>query len=104
MVLCLVTEILLEPMLVFFGSPEEVLGYAMEYVRITAIGFPFIILSNGGTHLVRADGSPRYSMACNLSGAVINTILDPIFIFGLDMGMSGAALATILGQIFAGLR
>ncbi len=104
LVLCLVTEIFLEPMLVFFGSPEEVLGYAMEYVRITAIGFPFIILSNGGTHLVRADGSPRYSMACNLSGAVINTILDPIFIFGLDMGMSGAALATILGQIFAGLR
>ena len=103
LVLCLVTEIFLEPMLVFFGSPEEVLGYAMEYVRITAIGFPFIILSNGGTHLVRADGSPRYSMACNLSGAVINTILDPIFIFGLDMGMSGAALATILGQIFAGL-
>ena len=103
LILCLVTEIFLEPMLVFFGSPEEVLGYAIEYVRITALGFPFIILSNGGTHLVRADGSPRYSMLCNLSGAVINTILDPIFIFGLDMGMSGAALATILGQIFAGL-
>lgn len=101
--LCLVTEIFLEPMLVFFGSPDNVLGYGKEYVRITAIGFPFLILSNGGTHLVRADGSPRYSMLCNLSGAVINTILDPIFIFGLDMGMSGAALATILGQIFAGI-
>ena len=103
LLLCLVTEIFLRPMLLFFGSPEDVLGYAMEYVRITAIGFPFLILSNGGTHLVRADGSPRYSMLCNLSGAILNTILDPIFIFGLNMGMSGAALATILGQIFAGI-
>ena len=70
LLLCLVTEIFLRPMLLFFGSPEDVLGYAMEYVRITAIGFPFLILSNGGTHLVRADGSPRYSMLCNLSGAI----------------------------------
>lgn len=72
---------------------------AQEYVRISSLGFPFLILSNGGAHLVRADGSPRYSMMCNLTGAIINTILDPLFIFGFDMGMTGAALATIAGQI-----
>ncbi|MBO5461182.1 MAG: MATE family efflux transporter [Ruminococcus sp.] len=98
-VLCLVTQIFLEPMLLFFGSPENVLGYAKEYVRIVSIGFPFLILSNGGAHLVRADGSPTYSMMCNLTGAIINTILDPLFIFGFNMGMTGAALATIVGQI-----
>lgn len=103
LVLCIGTEIFLEPLLVFFGSPENVLGYAKEYVRIVALGFPFLILSNGGAHLVRADGSPNYSMMCNLTGAIINTILDPILIFGFDMGMSGAALATIAGQIVSGI-
>lgn len=100
--LCVVTELFLEPMLIFFGSPEQVLGYAKEYVRIIAIGFPFLILSNGGAHLVRADGSPTYSMLCNLTGAIINTILDATFIFGFHMGMTGAALATIIGQMVSG--
>lgn len=99
LVLCLVTQLFLEPMLVFFGSPDEVLGYAKEYVRITSIGFPFLIFSTGGAHLVRADGSPQYSMMCNLTGAIINTILDPLFIFIFEWGMAGAALATIIGQI-----
>ena len=103
-VLCIIIQIFLEPMLVFFGSPENVLGYAKSYTRITAIGFPFLIFATGGGHLIRADGSPKYSMLCNLSGAIINVILDPIFIFGLNMGMAGAGLATIIGQIFgAGL-
>lgn len=98
-VICIVTQIFLDQLLVFFGSPADVLGYAKEYVRIVAFGFPFLILSNGGAHLIRADGSPRYSMICNLTGAIINTILDPIFIFEFEMGMTGAALATIIGQI-----
>ena len=97
------TLIFLEPLLLFFGSPVDVLGYAKEYVGITALGFPFFVLANGGSHLVRADGSPRYSMMCNLSGAILNAILDPIFIFALDMGMTGAALATIIGQIVSGI-
>ena len=99
LVLCVVTQLFLDPMLRFFGSPDDVLGYAREYVRITSLGFPFLILTGGGVHLIRADGSPRYSMVCNLAGAVINTVLDPLFIFGFDMGMTGAALATVLGQI-----
>lgn len=99
LVLCLITELFLEPLLVFFGSPDEVLGYAKEYVRIVAIGFPFLITTTGGAHLIRADGSPSYSMMCNLTGALINVVLDALFIFGLEMGMAGAALATIIGQI-----
>ncbi len=102
-ILAIGTEIFLQPLLQFFGSPDNVLGYAIDYVRITAIGFPFLILSVGGAHLVRADGSPTYSMLCNLTGAIINTILDPLFIFGFNMGMKGAALATIIGQIASGL-
>ncbi|MBO5373643.1 MAG: MATE family efflux transporter [Lachnospiraceae bacterium] len=102
-VLCLIAQIFLEPMLVFFGSPNHVLPYAKEYVRIVSLGFPFLILTTGGAHLVRADGSPQYSMMCNLTGAIINTILDPLFIFGFDMGMTGAALATIIGQSISGM-
>ena len=93
----------LTPMLRFFGSPDNVLAYAKTYTGITALGFPFLILTNGGGHLVRADGSPLNAMLYNLSGALINTVLDPLFIFGLHMGMAGAALATIIGQIFSGI-
>jgi Na+-driven multidrug efflux pump len=59
-------------------------------------------LSTGGGHLVRADGSPRFTMTCNLTGAIINTILDAIFVFGFQWGMAGAAAATIIGQCVAG--
>lgn len=86
-------------MLKFFGATSEVLPYAQEYTRITAIGFPFLIANTGMSKLILADGSPRYSMTSMLVGAIVNTILDPIFIFGLHMGMRGAALATIIGQI-----
>lgn len=98
-----VVELFLSPMLNIFGCPQDVYEYAVEYTRIVAIGFPFVILSNGGSNLVRADGSPTYSMLCNLAGAIVNTILDPIFIYGLDMDMSGAALATIIGQIVSAI-
>lgn len=102
-VLLIIVQLFNEPLLKFFGSPENVLGYAKTYSAITSFGFPFLILATGGGHLVRADGSPKYTMICNLSGAIINTILDPIFIFGFDMGMAGAALATIIGQIFSAI-
>lgn len=101
LVLTAVTQLLLEPMLLFFGSPDNVLSYAKTYTRIVSVGFPFLILSTGGGHLVRADGNPRMTMLCNLTGAVINTILDALFVSGFDMGMAGAALATIIGQVIA---
>ena len=103
LILTIVTELFLEPLLLFFGSPAEVLPYAKEYTKITAIGFPMLILQAGGAHLVRADGSPKYSMVVNMTGAVINTILDALFIFKFGWGMMGAALATIIGQYIAGV-
>jgi Na+-driven multidrug efflux pump len=88
-------------MLIFFGSPANVLDYAMEYTRITALGFPVFLLSTGGGHLIRADGRPKMTMICNITGAVVNTILDALFVFELEWGMTGAALATIIGQTSA---
>lgn len=99
LVLCLVTQVFMRPMLVFFGSPDNVLGYAEVYTRIVAFGFPFLIFATGGGHLIRADGSPKFTMLCNLTGAVINTILDAVFVFGFEWGMAGAAAATIIGQV-----
>lgn len=103
LVLFIIVEIFLTPMLKLFGSPAEVLPLAKQYVSITAIGFPFLIMTTGGGHLIRADGSPRMTMICNLSGAIINVGLDALFIIVFDWGMAGAAAATIIGQIFSGI-
>ena len=98
-ILTVFTELFLEPLLQFFGSPENVLDYAITYTGIVALGFPFVIFATGGGHLIRADGSPTFTMLCNLVGAVINTILDALFVFGFEWGMAGAAWATIIGQL-----
>ncbi len=81
-----------------FGATEEVLPYAQSYTGITAFGIPLLIFTTGGSHMIRADGSPRYAMYCMLSGALLNTALDPLLIFTFQMGIAGAALATVLGQ------
>jgi len=101
-VLLVVTQIFLTPLLKLFGSPDDVLPLAQEYVGITSWGFPFMIITTGGGHLIRADGSPKMTMFCNLLGAVINTGLDALFVLALGWGMSGAAWATIIGQIISG--
>ena len=101
--LFLVTTIFLTPMLKFFGATKDVLPYAKAYTRITAFGFPFLIANTGMSKLILADGSPRYSMISMLAGAIVNTILDPLFIFVFNMGMTGAALATIGGQLLSAL-
>ena len=98
-VLCVIVVLFLKPLLTLFGATKDVMPYAVDYTGITALGLPFYILSVGGNHVVRADRSPTYSMACVTAGAVINTILDPLFIFGLHMGVRGAALATIISQL-----
>lgn len=102
-VLCLTVRLFLNPLMVLFGATPDVLDYSLTYTGITSLGFPFLILATGGSNIIRADGSPRYSMMCTLTGAIINTILDPLFIFRFNMGMAGAALATIIGQIVCGL-
>lgn len=100
-VLAVITAFFMKPMLLFFGSTENVLPYAIEYTAVLAIGYPAAILSAGGAHLIRADGSPNFSMACNLAGAIINVILDYVFVIVFNWGMTGAAIATIIGQYVA---
>ena len=101
-VLCVITQLFLDPMLRFFGSPDNVLEYAKIYTRIVSFGFPFLIVATGGGHLIRADGRPKITMLCNLTGAVINTILDALFVFVFQWGMAGAAIATVIGQVISG--
>ena len=86
------------PLLMLFGATEQSISYAYDYVTVIAVGLPFSIISVGGSLLVRADASPRYATISLLAGAIINCILDPIFLFKFNMGMVGAALATIIGQ------
>ncbi len=100
-ILCVVVVIFLKPLLIFFGATSDILDYAMTYTRITAFGMPLLIFSNGLGSIIRADGSPKYSMFSMLAGAIINTILDPLFIFGFHMGIAGAAWATIIGQFIS---
>ncbi|MDE6020235.1 MAG: MATE family efflux transporter [Ruminococcus sp.] len=97
--LMIVTEVFLHPILSLCGAEGGIVEeYAAVYVRITAIGFPFMILTTGGGHIIRADGSPQMTMICNIVGAVINVILDALFILVFDWGMAGAAFATVIGQ------
>ena len=95
--------VFLNPLLQLFGVTEEILPYAKDYTGITALGIPFLVLTTGGNHLIRADRSPTYSMTCMLTGAIINTILDPLFIFGFNLGIKGAAWATVIGQVVSGI-
>ena len=100
-VLFVISELFLNPLLVLFGSPADVLPLANQYVKVTAIGFPFLILTIGSGHLIRADGSPKMAMFVNISGAVINIILDALFVLVFGWGMYGAAFATVIGQIIS---
>ena len=102
-VLCVIVVLFLKPLLTLFGATKDVMPYAVDYTGITALGLPFYILYVGGNHVVRADRSPTYSMACVTAGAVINTILDPLFIFGFGWGIKGAAWATVIGQVVSGI-
>ena len=104
LILSIITLVFLNPLLKVFGAPEgQVMEYANEYVKITALGFPFLIFTTGGGHLIRADGSPQMAMTCNIIGAVVNTALDALFVMGFHWGMKGAAAATVIGQVISAI-
>ncbi len=85
----------------FGGNPNEVecYQYAKDYLKIICYGLPFYIIGQGLNASIRNDGSPKYAMVATIVGAISNIILDPIFIFSFNMGVKGAAIATIIGQI-----
>ena len=101
-VLCIVGFAFRVQILKLFGAdPQEELcyRYATEYFLIICGGLPFYMIGQGLNGSIRADGSPKYAMACTLAGAIANLVLDPVFIFVFGMGVQGAAIATVIGQI-----
>lgn len=94
--------IFLTPLCRLFGATDNIVPYALGYGRIIAVGFPFAIVATVINSAIRTDGSPRYAMFSMMVGAILNTILDPLFIFVFHWGVEGAAIATILSQ-FVGL-
>lgn len=98
-ILTAVVLIFNESVLSAMGAQGEILTKAEEYSFFISVGFIFYILASVINPIVRADGSPRFAMIAMSAGAVVNIIFDPIFIFGANMGMTGAALATFMGQV-----
>ena len=87
---------------VLFGTTTTAYKQSVAYLRTIAWGIPFHLMCPAFTAIIRADGSPQYTMKCMMLGAVINLVLDPIFIFSLNMGVIGAGIATVIGQAVAG--
>ena len=102
-ILCIVVRIFLEPLMIGFGATDKILEYSMEYTGITSYGIPFLLFSIGVNPLVRADGNAKYSMLAIVTGAILNTILDPLFMFVYNWGIAGAAWATVISQIVSAL-
>lgn len=94
-------QIFLRPLLTLFGASEVVLPYSTEYMRVIFFGAVFQVVSMGMNNFIRADGNPKIAMLTMFLGAGINTLLDPLFIYVFRMGMTGAALATILAQLIS---
>ena len=97
-ILCSISLIFLPQILNIFGCTDALRPYALKYGGIIAIGIPFMMIGTSLNSIIRADGSPRYAMTTMVSGAILNTILDPIFIFVFKWGVEGAAIATIFSQ------
>ena len=93
--------IFLDKIIILFGCTPDIRPYALSYGRWITVGLPFTIISTVLNSIIRADGSPKYSMISMISGAIINCILDPIFIFVFKLGVVGAALATVIAQVIS---
>ena len=100
-VVSVIAYIFLPQLVYLFGCTESVYQYAIDYGRIIIIGAPFMLIYSSLSNIIRADGSPKYSMVMLVIGAIINIILDPIFIFTFNMGVKGGAIATVIGQVIS---
>ncbi|MCE5222516.1 MAG: MATE family efflux transporter [Clostridium sp.] len=91
------------PLLKMFGASENIIGYGEQFIQVIFIGCIFNLISFSLNHSIRSDGSPKIAMASMLISAIINIILDPIFIFGLNLGVRGGALGTVVAQIVSSI-
>lgn len=103
LVFAVAVNLFMEPVIRMLGVSSQVAGYAEQYIRILSLGAPAVLFSNVYANLVRADGAAVQSMIANGVGTVANIILDPILILGFDMGITGAAVATVLGNVFSSI-
>lgn len=99
LILSVLSYIFLPKLVYMFGCTNSVYKYAIDYGRIIILGAPFMIIYSSLSQLIRADGSPKYSMILLVIGAIINIVLDPIFIFVFHLGVKGGAIATVIGQV-----
>ena len=90
-----------EPICRAVGASDDTIGYAKEYLQIVAIGIPFLIISNAFSNIIRAEGRAKTAMTGVIVGNLINIIFDPIMILGLGWNVAGAAVATVLGNVFS---
>ena len=97
--LAVIFLIWIDPILTLFGATDVLRPFALEYGFIIGAGLPFMMISAAINSMIRADGSPKYALLSMVIGAIINVILDPVFIFVFQMGVKGAAIATIIGQV-----
>lgn len=95
----------LEPILTMFGGQvnQETFQYSKEYFFYISLGIPFYMFGQAMNPIIRSDGSPRFAMIATVAGAIVNIILDPVFIFLFHWGMMGAAVATVIGQILTAI-
>ena len=101
LLLGLLVLLLTTPILHLCGATPDVLPYAQSYLGITGFGIPLLLFINASNMIIRADGSPNYSMLCTVSGAVLNIALDALFMLVFHWGIQGAAAATVIGQILS---
>ena len=97
--ICVGYLIFLPQLLNLFGCTDNLREYALSYGEIIVLGLPFMMIGSTLNSIIRADGNPKYAMTSMVAGAILNVILDPIFIFLLNMGVEGAAIATVISQI-----
>ena len=89
----------IDPILTLFGATDTLRPFALEYGTVIGMGLPFMMIPAALNFIIRADGGPKYAMFSMVLGAIINTVFDPIFIFVFHMGVRGAAIATVMGQV-----
>lgn len=99
LILCIISLVFLPQILKVFGCTDALRQYALQYGYVIVVGLPFMMIGTTLNSIIRADGSPKYSMTTMVLGAILNIILDPIFIFVFKMGVEGAAIATVISQI-----
>jgi putative MATE family efflux protein len=95
--------IFVKPICRLVGASNDTIGYASQYLSIIAIGIPFLIVSNMFSHIIRSEGHAKKAMVGMIIGNMLNIILDPIMILGFDWTVAGAAIATVIGNVFASI-